>query len=88
MTSAPADVTSSRPPRLPVAAPTPDHFIPLLYLAGLAAAAGETADVLVDGYAMGSLSMTSYTLGYHELESDGRGGSPTLPDIPADETNI
>ena len=65
-----------------MAAPTPDHFIPLLYLAGLASAAGDTAHVLVDGYAMGSLSMTSYTLGCHELEPDGRGGSPTLPDDP------
>jgi 4,5-DOPA dioxygenase extradiol len=71
-----------------MAAPTPDHFIPLLYFAGLAAAAGETAHVLVDGYAMGSLSMVSYTLGCPELEPDGWGGSPALPDIPADETNL
>jgi 4,5-DOPA dioxygenase extradiol len=68
--------------------PTPDHFIPLLYLAGLASAAGETAHVLVDGYAMGSLSMASYTLGCHQIETDGEGGAPPLPDVPADETNI
>jgi hypothetical protein len=32
--------------------------------------------------------MVSYTLGCHELQPDGEGGAPALPDVPADETNM
>jgi len=89
MTTAPAGITRLQDhPDFARAVPTPDHFIPLLYIAGLASAAGETADVLVDGYALGSLSMTSYTLGFREVDAASRRGSPALPDVPPDETNI
>jgi 4,5-DOPA dioxygenase extradiol len=92
MTTAPDEVAAlRRHPDFASAVPSPDHFIPLLYLAGLAAAAGSTTDVLIDGYAMGSLSMTAYTLGAHLPEQDDRPGAPPLPPadvVPADETNI
>ena len=89
MTTAPAELAGVETHAdFAMAHPTPDHFIPLLTIAGLAAASGETAHVLVDGYAMGSLSMVSYALGRDELEPEGRGGAPVLPDVPADETNL
>jgi 4,5-DOPA dioxygenase extradiol len=73
-----------------MAVPTPDHFLPLLYLAGLADAAGTPADVLIDGYAYGSLSMTAFTLG---VEATRPPPSPhesaAVPTgVPPDETNL
>jgi 4,5-DOPA dioxygenase extradiol len=97
MTTHPADAPALRQHAdFRLAVPTSEHFIPLLYLAGLAQAAGSTADVLIDGYSYGSLSMTAYT-----LDSPGSSGStapaspsasaplpnPTPTLVPPDDTN-
>lgn len=89
MTSAPGDLLSViEDADYALAVPTPDHFIPLLYIAGLADAAGQKTRVLVDGYAMGSLSMTCFALGCNDITASGTGDAPPLPHIPADESNL
>ncbi len=76
-------------PDYAMAVPTPDHFIPLLYLAGLAAETEGTADALVRGYALGSLSMTCYGAGAEvRLECDDEGAATLPSDVPPDQTNI
>jgi 4,5-DOPA dioxygenase extradiol len=93
MTNRPADVLElSRHPDFALAVPTPDHFIPLLYLAGLAKHCGRAPRILVDGYALGSLSMTSFTLDCDCPVLDAGNGAaiPPLPDssVPPDQTNM
>lgn len=89
LAEAPADVLKlAEHPDYRLAVPTPDHFIPLLYISGLAAASGERLDPLVRGYAMGSLSMTCYGVGA-ELECTEGTDAATLPaGVPADQSNI
>jgi 4,5-DOPA dioxygenase extradiol len=67
------DVMVNRPAQAPgltahhryaIAAPSAEHFLPLLYIAGLASASASDSSVstLVTGQSMGSLSMTSFLL--------------------------
>jgi 4,5-DOPA dioxygenase extradiol len=71
--------------------PTPDHFIPMLYIAGLAGAANRPLQVLVDGYAFGSLSMATYTLDATCPAEHGARPSAGLPDpalVPPENANV
>ena len=73
-----------------MAVPTPDHFIPLLYLAGLAENEGKTMSPLVRGYSMGSISMTCCGVDVDiDLDAAKADGAATLPSgVPADQSNI
>jgi 4,5-DOPA dioxygenase extradiol len=71
------------------AVPTTDHFLPMVYLAGLAAACGEPLDVLVEGYDAGSLSMTSYALGCPPpVDAQASTEAPLPTDVPPESTNL
>lgn len=71
------------------AVPTPDHFIPLLYIAGLASAANVKPEALVRGYSMGSLSMTCVGVGAEmELRKDPTCAARLPAGVPPEQTNI
>jgi 4,5-DOPA dioxygenase extradiol len=92
LTQNPGDVPALQAhPDYARSAPTPDHFIPLLYVAGLAGAAKRPLELLVNGYAFGSLSMAAYTLDAKcPTQPNNAGPSAALPDpavVPPENTN-
>ncbi|WP_133477678.1 4,5-DOPA dioxygenase extradiol [Cognatilysobacter segetis] len=91
MTTRPGDAAELvRHPDFRQAAPTPEHFLPLLYIAGFAAATGVNPTALIDGYTFGSLSMTSYGVGVPcPPSSDGLpGAAPLGSALPAEDSNV
>ena len=88
MADAPSDIMKvTEHPDYNLAVPTPDHFIPLLYTAGLASEDGQ-ASTIIEGYSLGSLSMTSYTVGELDLSCvDGRAAAELPRHVPGDQTN-
>jgi 4,5-DOPA dioxygenase extradiol len=75
-------------PDFRLAVPTPDHFIPLLYLAGLAADE-RGLRTLLRGYALGSISMSCYCLGTEiSLPANPTGAADLPRDVPPDQTNV
>jgi 4,5-DOPA dioxygenase extradiol len=72
-----------------LAVPTPDHFVPLLYLAGLASAEGLRPEPLLRGYSMGSISMTCYGIGAEvELRKDPTCAARLPAGVPPEQTNM
>lgn len=74
-----------------LAVPTAEHFLPLAYLAGLAAADGQPAQVLVEGGVMGALTMTSFVVGCDPVvtpaHEDGAQSTSMPVEIPPEHTN-
>lgn len=90
LADAPDDILKVREhPDYARAVPTPDHFIPLLYLAGLAAAEDSRPEPIVRGYSMGSISMSCHAIGTNLPVRNEVEDAATLPrDVPADQTNV
>jgi len=89
LASAPGDILKVMQDRdYSLAVPTPDHFIPLLYIAALAAQA-DGAEPLLRGYSLGSISMSCYGVGLGAARLEEKlGGAGLPPNVPADQSNM
>ena len=92
LTERPGDVASlAERSDFALAAPTPEHFLPVCYVAGLADASDTPPRVLVDGYAYGSLSMACYALDSACPGARDAGPAAELPDprvVRPEDTNL
>ncbi|AXK72173.1 4,5-DOPA dioxygenase extradiol [Lysobacter sp. TY2-98] len=90
-TSRPGDVASlTTDAAFLQVAPTPEHFLPFVYIAGVSAQAGRPLEVLIDGYAYGSLSMTCFTVDGPPTAAlgDEEGAPPVGSTAPGESTNM
>jgi 4,5-DOPA dioxygenase extradiol len=69
-----------------LAVPTPDHFVPLLYIAGLATRE-EPMKAFLRGYSLGSISMSAYAVGASFAVQEGHSAASLPGGVPADQTN-
>jgi 4,5-DOPA dioxygenase extradiol len=71
-----------------LAVPTPDHFIPLLYIAALGDAT-RPLNATVRGYCFGSISMSCYGVGIENAQAPttGRDAASLPAGVPPDGTN-
>jgi 4,5-DOPA dioxygenase extradiol len=90
MAERPGDIAELQEhPDFALAVPTPDHFLPLLYAAGIAAASGTGASPLVRGCALSSISMSCYGVGTEGIGCTEGGAAAGVPsDVPPDQTNL
>lgn len=92
LTSAPTEIAAiDAHPDFDRAVPTPDHYLPMLYVAGLAG--DQPLDPLVAGHVAGSISMAAYTVGLDLPEpapatATVSASAPALPDAPITESNV
>ena len=76
-------------PDFAASVPTPEHFVPLLYTAGLASVDNHVLEPLVRGYSMGSISMSCYGLGADaKLRSNPTCAAQLPPNVPPEQSNI